>query len=83
MNDKDKLKDFAKEFGKTIRKSRVMAGLTQEELGQKIGSNRGAIIRIESGQAIYMPAKRALEICEVLNTSLTDIWREMNGSRNT
>jgi DNA-binding XRE family transcriptional regulator len=78
MTDKEKLQIFAKEFGIVVRKARLFANLTQEELAHKVDSTRAAIIRIELGQATYMPASRALEICEALDTSLTEIWRDMN-----
>ena len=78
MTDKDKLKAFAKEFGIVVRKARILANITQEELAHRVNSSRSAILRIEQGYATYMPASRALEICEALDTSLTQIWKEMN-----
>jgi len=80
--DKQKLRDFAVQFGAVVKRTRKLAHLTQEELAHKINSTRAAIIRIEAGQATYMPASRALEICEALDTSLNDIWKDLNVDRS-
>ena len=38
------------EIGKLIRKERINMGLTQEELGQKVGVGKAQISKIENGQ---------------------------------
>ena len=50
------LQDLAKLLVRTVREA---AGMTQEQLGQKIGSNQGAIARIESGR--MRPRTQTLE----------------------
>ena len=77
-NDLQILQSFAKEFGTIVKKARRSMSMTQEQLAKMINTNRTTIIKIEQGLATYMPASRALEICEVLNQNLTEIWVKMN-----
>lgn len=41
-----------KRVGRLVLAARVLSGLSQSELGEKIGSSRGVISRIENGQLV-------------------------------
>ena len=52
-----------------IKKYRVLAGLTQEELAARVGVRRETILRLEAGQ--YNPSlKLAMDISKVLATPI-------------
>lgn len=80
MEDIEALRAFARYFGDKVRNARRQQNMTQLELAIAIHSTRNNIIRIEAGKATYMPARRALEICQTLGINLIDIWRELNAN---
>ena len=52
-----------------IKKYRVLAGLTQEELAARVGVRRETILRLEAGK--YTPSlKLAMDISKVLATPI-------------
>jgi putative transcriptional regulator len=58
----------------TVYKERLKKGLTQEELGKKVGVTRQTIISIEKGN--YTPSVLlALNIASVFKMSVEDIFR--------
>lgn len=60
-----------KHIGQTIRKLRLLAGLNQVELAEKIGKTRGMVSHIEvSGKVNYYTLK---QIAEALGTSASYI----------
>lgn len=62
----------AKELGKRIKNARLLAGMTQVELGEKIGITKQAIYKYETGEAIPSAVKIA-EIASALGMSADTI----------
>jgi len=61
------------EFISYLKKYRQIAGLTQEELAERVDVRRETIIRLEAGK--YNPSlKLAIDISRVLATSIEDIF---------
>ena len=62
-----------KVLGEKVRKERRLAGLTQEQLAEKVGVRRETIMRLEKAQ--YNPSlKLAIDISRVLNAPIEDIF---------
>ena len=62
-----------KVLGEKVRKERKLAGLTQEQLAEKVGVRRETIMRLEKAQ--YNPSpKLAIDISRVLNAPIEDIF---------
>lgn len=59
--------------GEIIRKKRRELGLTQAQLGEKIGVNKSAIARYENGQIENIKRPIVAALSEVLNVSPLDI----------
>ena len=58
-----------------MKAARVLAGLTQSELAEKIGLNVQSIYRIEMG--IFDPSlKTCKKICRALNVTLDQIFED-------
>ena len=56
-----------------IKKYRVLAGLTQEELAARVGVRRETILRLEAGK--YNPSlKLAMDIAKVLATPIESLF---------
>ena len=56
-----------------IKKYRVLAGLTQEELAARVGVRRETILRLEAGK--YNPSlKLAMDISKVLATPIEALF---------
>ncbi|WP_195336822.1 helix-turn-helix transcriptional regulator [Paraclostridium bifermentans] len=61
------------EYISYLKKYRLLAELTQEELAEKVNVRRETIIRLESAK--YNPSlKLAIEISRVLNTPIEEIF---------
>ena len=58
-------------IAEAMRVERARAGLTQEELGQRIGLSGQAIWRIEHGQRSF-PLAKAPSLCRALGLSLAE-----------
>ena len=62
-----------KVLGEKVRTERKLAGLTQEQLAEKVGVRRETIMRLEKAQ--YNPSlKLAIDISRVLNAPIEDIF---------
>ena len=62
-----------KVLGEKVRKERKLAGLTQEQLAEKVVVRRETIMRLEKAQ--YNPSlKLAIDISRVLNAPIEDIF---------
>lgn len=62
----------ATRIGATIRKLRLKNGLTQTQLGEKIGTTKARICRWESG--VYVPRLHVLAaIAKAMNCDLSEI----------
>ena len=60
-------------LGEKVRTERKLAGLTQEQLAEKVGVRRETIMRLEKAQ--YNPSlKLAIDISRVLNAPIEDIF---------
>ena len=57
------------EIGKLIRKERINMGLTQEELGQKVGVGKAQISKIENGQGSRISTLK--KVLDTLNLTAT------------
>lgn len=56
-----------------IKKYRVLAGLTQEDLAARVGVRRETILRLEAGK--YNPSlKLAMDISKVLSTPIESLF---------
>ena len=56
-----------------IKKYRVLAGLTQEELAARVGVRRETIIRLEAGK--YNPSlKLAMDIAKVFHVTVEELF---------
>ncbi|MDR2955419.1 MAG: helix-turn-helix transcriptional regulator [Prevotella sp.] len=61
------------EFTSHLKEYRIKAGLTQEELAEKVNVRRETIIRLEAGK--YNPSlKLAIDISRILKTAIEDIF---------
>lgn len=57
-----------------MKEARLRAGLTLQQLGEKIGTDKGTMSRIESGRArIGSEMERASAIARALGVELTDL----------
>jgi DNA-binding XRE family transcriptional regulator len=75
------------ELGLRLREVREAAGLTQEELAQRVGVTDGAISFMEmntGGRGRYADLARLIRICDVCNFQLDLLFRaEWNGAHAT
>lgn len=56
-----------------LKKYRLLAELTQEELAEKVGVRRETIVRLETGK--YNPSlELAIKISRAVNTSVEEIF---------
>ena len=56
-----------------IKKYRVLAGLTQEELAARVGVRRETILRLEAGK--YNPSlKLAMDIAKVFHVTVEELF---------
>lgn len=61
------------DFKCNLKKYRLLADLTQDELAQKVGVRRETIIRLESAK--YNPSlKLAIDISRAVNTPIEEIF---------
>lgn len=65
-------------FGSNIRGLRIMQGMTQDELASKVGVNRSAIQKYESGRVENVPVRTLEALAEALNVSPQDLmgWED-------
>ena len=62
-----------KVLGEKVRKERKLAGLTQEQLAEKVGVRRETIMRLEKAQ--YNPSlKLAIDISRVVEAPIEEIF---------
>ena len=61
------------EFICKIRENRILLGISQEDLANKVGVRRETISRLEKGQ--YNPSlKLAMDVAKVLNKSVEELF---------
>lgn len=68
--------------GEKIKHLRLLAGLSQEELGRRVGVQRAAINKYEKGTVENIPIKTIEKIASVLDVSPTYLvgWSESDPS---
>ena len=64
-----------KQFGIAVRKKRKELGLSQEDLGLRIGLDQGYVSRIEQGQ-MNITLDTMEEICKVLDVDVAEMFGE-------
>lgn len=64
--------DILYKMGQNIRHFRKLMGLTQEDLGNRMGYTRSAIAKIETGK-IDIPNSKLLQFAAVLNCTPADL----------
>ncbi|MDE7171120.1 MAG: helix-turn-helix transcriptional regulator [Oscillospiraceae bacterium] len=62
-------------FGKNLQVLRKMAGMTQEQLAEKLNVSRQTISKWEQGEALP-EIEKLLELCKTFNCSLDQMLRE-------
>ena len=60
--------EFMVLFGKKLKMARIRAGLTQEELAEKVGISRGSIARYELGE-MEPKLENLISLSEILDIS--------------
>ncbi|MBP0985827.1 MAG: helix-turn-helix transcriptional regulator, partial [Oscillospiraceae bacterium] len=60
------------ELGNKIRQLRYKAGLTQEQLAERLGVGAQAVSKWESGTA-YPETEKLIQISKIFNTSLDEL----------
>lgn len=64
--------DILFKMGQNIRHFRKLMGLTQEDLGDRMGYTRSSIAKIETGK-IDIPNSKLLQFASVLNCTPADL----------
>lgn len=61
------------EFTCNVKKYRVLTGMTQEQLAEKVGVRRETVIRLEAGK--YNPSlKLAIDISRILKEPIEQLF---------
>lgn len=69
----DSFKEFLKNLGSAIRQVRKENGLTQGELGSRLGKPQSTIARLESAVVNDTHIGLIFDICEVLEIDITQV----------
>lgn len=71
-------------MGLRLRSIRTMMGMTQDELAKKVGVNRSAIQKYESGIVENVPVRTLEALAEALEVAPQDLmgWSETSVTRN-
>lgn len=66
--------------GQRIRELRILSGLSQEELGRRVGVQRAAINKYEKGTVENIPIKTIEQLARIFDVSPTYIvgWQEFS-----
>ena len=81
MEQKNPLQDIEKlPFGLRVRAARIAAGLSQAELGDRLGMTKATVSKIENS-AIAPSLERAEQIAAALNVSNAELVGWASGSR--
>ena len=71
----------AVEFGKRLKATRKNAGVTQEQLAEKLILTSESVSRIENGKGMCMP-EHIVHICEILNITSDYLYFGSSGKKN-
>ena len=63
-----------KTLGTNLRRLRLSSGLTQKELGMKVGLTKGTISKLELGKQGDIEIKYLLLICQTLGVSIEEFF---------
>lgn len=63
---------FYEDFGARIRRARTRSGISQEELGQRVGLNRSSVSNVEKGRQ-RVPAHMIIEFAAALDVPPTEL----------
>lgn len=61
--------DILQDLGTQIRNARLAAGMTQRELGERIGRSRPSVSNIESGRQGHISVSLLIEISRALDAT--------------
>ena len=61
-----------------FKRARLLVGLTQEELSEKLGITHVAVSRWESGKS-FPKAKRIKDVADALNTTVSALLEDQGG----
>lgn len=64
---------------KTLRETRVQAGLLQEEVARRLGQPQSFVSKYETGER-RLDLAELRDICEVLGISLEDLIQNIEGA---
>jgi transcriptional regulator with XRE-family HTH domain len=76
----DSFKEFLKNLGSVIKQTRKEKGLTQGELGGKLGKPQSTIARLESAVMNDTHIGLIYEICEELGIDITQVISDAVGT---
>ena len=63
-------------FSENFRKARLAAGMTQQQLAEKLNLDRSSVAKYEKGSSTPS-LKKLPEICETLNISIDDLLKDI------
>lgn len=66
------MKDYDKHIGEWLSEKRIKAGLTQAELGKKLGVTKSAICQYEKGSRA-MTAVMFINVCHILDANPSEL----------
>ena len=66
------------EIGDKIRNARLAKGMTQEELGERIGVQKSAIAKYESGRVVNIKRSTLQKLAEALSLRGSDLIIQSN-----
>ena len=58
-----------------IREARIAKGLSQEELGERVGVKKAAVSKWETGR-VYPRPRQARQLAKALGITVDDIYRQ-------
>ena len=68
--------DFKKQFGRAVTAKREAAGVSQEELGIRIGNDQAYMSRVESGQ-MNVTLNTVDKIARIIGVSPSELFEEI------
>lgn len=66
------------EIGQKIKQARIAKGFTQEELGNKVGLQKSAIAKYESGRVVNIKRSTLQKLAQALDLRGSDLIIESN-----
>ncbi len=69
------------ELGQTVKKLRVLKGMTQLSLAERAGVSHSLISALESGRRKYVSAEDVERLARGLDVPSNDLWKLIPGGR--